>query len=101
MESVNGFFKQIFKVNGEIVSREIAGETFLVPIRGRLADMQFIFSLNPVAEYIWKQLDGRNSLEEIRNLVIEVFDVEKQDADSDIREFIEELLKSGLITGVS
>lgn len=99
MNSANEFFKQVFKLKGEIVSRKIAGEAFLVPIRGRLADMQCIFSLNPVAEYIWKQLDGKNSLEEIRNLVIDVFDVEEEEAASDIREFIEDLLKSNLITG--
>ena len=99
MNSANEFFKQVFKLKGEIVSRKIAGEAFLIPIRGRLADMQCIFSLNPVAEYIWKQLDGKNSLEEIRNLVIEVFDVEEEEAASDIREFIEDLLKSNLITG--
>lgn len=99
MNQSNEFFKQVFKLKGEIVSRKIAGEAFLVPIRGRLADMQCIFSLNPVAEYIWKQLDGKNSLEEIRNLVIDVFDVEEEEAASDIREFIEDLLKSNLITG--
>jgi hypothetical protein len=99
MKSVNEFFNQEFKVNGEVVSRKIAGEAFLIPIRGKLADMQCIFSLNPVAEYIWSQLDGQNSLEKIRDHVMEVFDVEKQEADSDIREFIEDLLKSGLIIG--
>jgi len=99
MNSANEFLKQIFKLNGEIVSRKIAGEIFLIPIRGNLADMQCIFTLNAVAEYIWKQLDGQNSLEKIRNRVMEIFDVEKQVADSDIREFIDDLLKSNLIIG--
>lgn len=99
MQAVNKFFKQAFKVKGEIVSRKIAGEAFLIPIRGKLADMQCIFSLNPVAEYIWKQLDGQNSLEEIRDRVMEVFYVEEEEAASDIREFVEDLLKSDLIMG--
>lgn len=99
MTSFEEIFKQVFKPKGEIVSRSIAGETFLIPIRGKLADMQCIFTLNPVAEFIWKHLDGQNSLEDIRNRVIEVFDVEKQQAESDIREFIEDMLKSDLIMG--
>jgi len=99
METVNGFFTQVFKAKGDIVSRSIAGESFLIPIRGKLADMQCIFALNPVAEYIWKHLDGKNNIEEIRNLVMNVFDVKEQEADSDIQEFIEDLLKSDLIVG--
>ena len=99
MNSANEFLTQVFKLNGETVSRKIAGEAFLIPIRGKLADMQCLFSLNPVAEYVWKQLDGQNSLKEIRNLVMEVFDVNEQEADSDIREFIEDLLKANLIIG--
>ncbi|MGC2064327.1 MAG: PqqD family protein [Thermodesulfovibrionales bacterium] len=99
MEEVTEYFEQTFQVKGEIISRKIAGETLLVPIRGRLADMQLIFSLNPVADYIWKKLDGRNSLSEIRRLVVETFDVKEDKAASDIREFIEDLLKSDLIAG--
>ncbi len=93
------FLQQEYQVNGEIVSRKIAGESFLIPIRGKLADMQCIFSLNPVAEFIWRQLNGQNSLEEIRNRVVASFLVEKQQADEDLRDFIEGLLQAGLIKG--
>ena len=36
----------------DIISRDIAGETILVPIRGNLADMQCVFTLNPVGIFI-------------------------------------------------
>ena len=87
----------VFEKNAEIVSRKIAGELFLVPIKGKLADMQRIFSLNPVAEHIWQELDTQKSLNEIRNSIIEKFEVTEEDADSDLGEFIAELLKAGLI----
>jgi len=94
-------WRQRFKKRGEIVSRKIAGETILVPIRGRLADMQRIFSLNPVAECIWEQIDGQKKLGDIRNRVLCLFEVGKELADSDIEEFIAELLKEDLIVRVS
>ena len=87
----------IFRKREEIVCRDIAGETILVPIRGKLADMQQIFALNPVAEYIWRQMDGKRSVEDIRNCVMARFDVEQEQADSDIQEFIAELREAGLI----
>lgn len=88
--------EKVFKEE-HIASREVAGETILVPIRGKLAEMQRIFSLNPVAQYIWKELDGKRSLEEIRDGVMTNFAVGKEQADGDIQEFIDELLEAGLI----
>ena len=82
------------------MSREIAQETILVPIRGKLADMEKIFSLDHVAEYIWQQLDGEKSLKQICDGVLDIFDVEKDEAESDISEFICELSEAGLIVEV-
>ena len=91
---------KVFKKQDDIVSREIAGESILVPIRGKLADMQRIFSLDPVAEYIWRQLDGRRTLNEVSSGVLETFDVKKEQAEADLMEFIDELLAAELIAEV-
>ncbi len=87
----------IYHKNKDIVTRKIAGELFVVPVRGKLADMQRIFVLNTVGEYIWQQIDEQKSLEDIRKGVIDRFDVGEESADSDIREFISGLLEEGLI----
>ncbi len=92
--------KGVFRKRGEVVSREIAGETILVPISGKLADMQRIFSLTPVASYIWGRLDGERSLEIIIQDVTDNFDVEHTEAENDLGEFVGELLKAGLIESV-
>ncbi|OGW55348.1 MAG: hypothetical protein A2Y81_00835 [Nitrospirae bacterium RBG_13_43_8] len=89
-------WNKVFKKNKDIVSRRIADELFLVPVRGNLADMQKIFTLNPVAEYIWQELDN-NNLGDICDGVISAFEVEKPRAESDIREFVTELLDADLI----
>lgn len=86
-----------FRKKDTIVSRKIAGEYFLVPVRGKLADMQKIFTLNPVAEHIWQELDDDKSLEDIRNSTMSAFNVKKEQASSDIKEFIAELLREDLI----
>jgi len=90
-------WETVFRKREEVVSREIAGETILVPIRGKLVDMQRIFSLNPVAAHIWQQLDGERSLAKIRDDVLDTFDVEKSQADADIQEFVGELIEAELI----
>ncbi len=96
----NHILQSVFRKNTEIVSREIAGETILVPISGQLADLQRIFTLNPLAEYIWQHLDGERNLQEIANSIVSTFDVQKEQVVADLQEFIPALLKENLITGV-
>ena len=91
---------QIFEKTENIVTRSIAGELFLVPIAGNLANMQRIFALTAVAEFIWERLDGRMSLKDIRGAVLAGFEVTEEQADADIAEFVTELLKEGLVRKV-
>jgi hypothetical protein len=88
---------KVFVRDGNVVSRKIAGELFLVPVKGKLAHMEQLFTLTAVAEYIWDRLDGRKSLNDILNDITAHFDVEEEPAESDIREFITELMGAGLI----
>jgi len=88
---------KVFIRDQDVVSRKIAGELFLVPVKGKLAHMEQIFTLTSVAEYIWDRLDGQKNLRDIREDVIAQFDVEQKQADPDIQEFIMELLGAGLI----
>jgi hypothetical protein len=87
---------KVFEKTDNIVARRIAGELFLVPISGDLANMQRIFTLTAVAEFIWEKLDGRMDLNDIRRNVLDRFDVPEEQAEADIKEFVTELRKEGL-----
>jgi hypothetical protein len=91
---------KVFQRTRNIVSRRVAGELFLVPVAGNLADMQRIFALTKVAEFIWERLDGQKSLSDILNDVVEGFDVDEKQADSDIQALVTELLTEGLVQEV-
>ena len=97
MNSEDELWQKVFRRKDEIVTRKIAGETILVPIRGKLANMQRLFVLNPVAEYVWDQIDGKTSADDIRRGVLANFEVGREEADKDIRDFIAELLDADLI----
>ena len=86
----------VYRQADDIVSRAVAGETLLVPIRGRLADLQRLFALNPVAEFIWQQLDGERTLAHIRDAVVDRFDVPSDTAEADLTAFVGELTTAGL-----
>jgi len=81
----------------DLLARNIAGETLVVPIRGRLADMQNIYALNPVAAHIWTKLDKTCSLDDLVQSVRTEFDVADEEARADIEAFLSELSNAGLI----
>ncbi len=92
---------KVFERPKKIVSRKIAGELFLVPIAGKLADMQKMFALTEVAQFIWEKIDGECSLGDIRDKVFAQFDAEKGQLDSDVREFVANLIDEELIIEVA
>ena len=91
----------VFSRQPDIVPREIAGETILVPVRGELAHMKQIFVLNPVAEHIWQNLDGSRAVESILQSVVEAFEVDEAAARSDLFHFLAELEEAGLIANAA
>lgn len=93
------FWGTVYSRADDVIQRQIAGETLLVPIRGQLALLDRIFALNPVAAFIWEQLDGRRSLGDIRQGILEKFDVPPETAEGDLREFIDVLRQANLIRG--
>jgi len=95
----NNYMKVLEKAKN-IVSRRIAGELFLVPIAGDLADMERIFSLTAVAEFIWERIDGQRGLNDICDDIVKHFEIGKEQAEADAREFITELLTERLIQEV-
>jgi hypothetical protein len=82
------------------VRREIAGETILVPVRGRTADMQRIYSLNPTAAFIWGLLDGVRDTGEILEAVVAEFSVGREEARQDLLQLLAEARDEGLIEAV-
>ncbi len=97
-DAVSG--KRVFRRNEDVLSREVAGEMVLVPIRGSVADMQKLFTLNSVGAFIWAQLDGETTVEQVGMRVQEEFEVTLEEAESDLNQFIYDLLGAGLIEEV-
>jgi len=93
--------KKVYAPNESIVRRDIADEIILVPIRGKLADMQRIYALDPVADFIWERLDGKQSVGDIHTAVVRNFDVTPEQAYQDLVEFIEEIMEANLVKEVT
>jgi len=82
-----------FIKNKNFVFRQIDDETILVPIKNNVGDMGAIYNLNAVGAYVWEHLDGEKTLHDLKNMVIEEFEVSSQDAERDLIEFVGQLEK--------
>ena len=77
--------------NQDFVFRTINHEAILVPIRDNVGDMGCIYSLNEVGAFVWEQLDGRKTIGDVKNLVLEAFDGVPASVDRDLQELVEQL----------
>jgi ACT domain-containing protein len=82
------------------VTRDIAGETLLVPIRDRAGDLHHIFALNPVATHVWNVLTDAASVEQLVASVCATFEVDEEQAERDVTAFLEELRAADLVSEV-
>ena len=80
-----------------VVFRKVAGETILVPVQGNVAEMKKIYILNSLGEFIWERIDGSRSFEDIIDEITRHFDVTREEASSDLSEFITSLQERNLI----
>ena len=82
---------RVYQKNQNFVFRQIDDETLMVPIKDSVGDMGAIYNLNTVAAFVWQHLDGRNTLQDIKHLVADEFEVSDPDAEQDLTEFVAQL----------
>lgn len=91
-------YEQIYLRDPNIVTREIAGEMILVPIRQNVGDLESIYLLNETALFAWQLFDGTLTLAEVRQRITEAFDVDEQTAGQDLIELAAQLERAGALT---
>ncbi len=86
-----------FKRNENFVFRKIGDEMILVPIKDNVGDMGYIYNFNELAAFVWENLDGKDRLQDIKNSIVEEFEVSAQQAEEDLCEFVDDLKEIGAI----
>lgn len=86
-----------FTKASDLVTRSIANETIIVPVRTHVVDLESIYSTDEVGSLIWKLIDGQTAVERIVAAVCELYDVTDEQVTKDVDEFLEALQAAGLI----
>jgi len=94
---LTGHEEQLFTRSRSVVSRVVAGETLIVPVRGKVGDLASIYSFNGTGSLIWKLLDTPRGLTDLIDAVEREYEVEKEQAQKDVTQFLNEMLSVGLL----
>jgi hypothetical protein len=85
--------KSILSRSDSVVTRKTGNEYVLVPITNNIADMNSVYTLNETGAFIWEQIDSKKSVEDIVIELTNEYDIDKQNAESDVFTFIENMSK--------
>ena len=84
-------------IKKELIQREIAGDTILVPAGKTVYDSNGLFVLNEVGAFIWSHLASCDTEEELVKVLLEEFEVSSEQAATDVHEFMEKLRTLGIL----
>lgn len=85
------------RINKEFVLREIAGEYIIIPTGATVLEFNGLITVNEVGITLWRMLQQEVSFEQLVEAVLGEYQVEENVARADIREFLEELQKAGIL----
>lgn len=85
--------------SNNMITRNIGGEIIIVPLKSGMVDGDdALYTLSPTAQTIWKNLDGKNTLDDVIQIISKQYSGKYEDIRSDILGFINEMIDHSLIT---
>ena len=84
-------------LNKDFILRNIAGESILVATGSATQDFNGMITLNEVATFILENIDECETEEVVVEKVLEEFEIDEETAKNDVREFLDQATKFGII----
>jgi len=81
----------VLSKNKDMVTRVIEDETILLPIYKTSDDINCIYTLNKTASEVWKLIDGKNTILDIKKIILERFDTTSEKFDKEMGLFLKDL----------
>ncbi len=90
----------IYVPSEDIVAREIEGEIIIVPLVAGIGDTDDqLYTINETGQAIWKLLDGKRTLRQVAEELVEEYEGEK--IVQDVIGFVSELVKRRILVETS
>ena len=93
--------ERVYQRVDEVICRQVGNESILVPITHNVGNLDYIYTLSPVAARIWALLDGTSSIDQIVDTICSEYDVSREQAMADAAELVSDLAEVSLVLQVS
>ena len=86
------FETKIITISEEALSQEVNGETVILDLNS-----ESYFGLDEVGTRIWQLLQEKKNLQAVFDTLLDEYDVEAEQLESDINRLIDDMMKNGLL----
>ena len=90
----------MLRITEKFVIRRIADETVAIPVGSVKGGFSGIISLNEVGEFLFALLAEECSKEDLVSALLAEYDVNRETAQADVQEFLDNLSKAGLLAEI-
>lgn len=85
--------------NEEFLLRRAAGLTVIVPVGGAAVKFPGMISVNATGEFLWNRMESEQTLESLVSALTAEYAVEREQAETDVRAFLDSLSRAGAVEG--
>ncbi len=85
------------KVQNDFVLREIAGDYVIIPTGKTVLSFNGLITVNEVGADLWKMLQSEVTFDDLVQGILDIYDVDETTAREDIQEFLDTLIKGGIL----
>ena len=85
------------KINGRFVVRDIAGDTVIVPVGETALKYNGMITTNKTGAALGSALENETDFDSLIRLLVEKYEVDQDTAASDVKAFLEQMRKAGLL----
>ncbi|HEX8169051.1 MAG TPA: PqqD family protein [Thermoanaerobaculia bacterium] len=92
---------RVFRRSTEVVCRQVGAESILVPVRHNVGNLDYVYTLSPVAARVWSLLDGPRSVEALVEAICAEYEVDRDTASADVTALLADLSEAALVAEVT
>ena len=85
------------EIKKDLLKREIAGDSFLIPVGKSVYDTNGMFVLTELGAFIWDLLPQAKDAEDILEKVLAEYEVDEATARTDVETFLQKLRDMGIL----
>ncbi len=85
------------QIKNGFMLRDIAGQAVVVPLGSRVVEFNGIMTLSESGALLWRKLENNSSFEEMVELLLAEYDIDKETASKDVENFLESMRSNKIL----